>query len=198
MSSRDQILRTIRQNLPQAVPLPDHSGNWIQYEDPLAQFQQVLESVGGEPISVGSVREIPEHLGDLAAEGKVVVSCVPGLFEERFDLSQISDPHELQGVDLAILPGELMVAENGAIWVTDKDVPQRVLFFLSQHLVLVVSKSAIVSNMHDAYERLRPADRNFGTFISGPSKTADIEQSLVKGAHGARTLKVFLVEDLGE
>jgi L-lactate dehydrogenase complex protein LldG len=47
--------------------------------------------------------------------------------------------------------------------------------------------------MHQAYERLQGREYNFGVFIAGPSKTADIEQSLVLGAHGARTMTVFLV-----
>lgn len=196
MSSREHILQTIRKNLPQAVELPDHTGDWIQYDDPLDQFSQVLNSVGGETIVVSNVGEIAEHLGELAGEEKFVVSCVPGIMDDRFDLSGVEDPHDLQAVDLAILPGDLMVAENGAIWVTDARVSQRVLFFLTQHLVLVLPKEAIVHNMHEAYERITPSDRAFGTFISGPSKTADIEQALVKGAHGARTLKVFLVEGL--
>jgi len=94
------------------------------------------------------------------------------------------------------------VAENGAVWVTDHDVPQRVIYFLCQHLVLVVPAIEIVDNMHAAYERLNSAGDNggsifaqplFGTFIAGPSKTADIEQSLVIGAHGARSLTVYLL-----
>jgi L-lactate dehydrogenase complex protein LldG len=195
MSSREQILSTIKKNLPESVPLPNLEGNWIQYDDPIQQFLTALESVGGEGHIISSVEEISQHLADESTDDKVVVSCVPGVFDGRFDLSSVTDPHDLANVDLAVLPGEIMVAENGAIWVTDKNVPIRVVFFLSQHLSLVVPKSAIVHNMHEAYERIAPGDRAFGTFISGPSKTADIEQSLVKGAHGARTLQVFLIED---
>ncbi len=47
--------------------------------------------------------------------------------------------------------------------------------------------------MQQAYERIGDLDYGFGTFITGPSKTADIEQSLVLGAHGARGLTVFLM-----
>ncbi|MEW4488103.1 LUD domain-containing protein [Thalassoglobus sp. JC818] len=196
MSSREQILSQIRKHLPQSTDLPEHDGEWTQYPDPYEQFKSVLEGVGGICETVRSVDEIPGRLSELNSEELTVVSCVPGVFEDRFDLSTVSDPHDLQDVDWAILPGEVAVAENAAIWVTDNNVPHRVLYFLSQYLVLIVPRSQLVNNMHEAYEKVDPSSRAFGTFISGPSKTADIEQSLVKGAHGARTLSVFFVEDL--
>jgi L-lactate dehydrogenase complex protein LldG len=192
VNARDDILRSIRRHLPQATELPPLTGEWIRFEDPLGQFISVLESVGGQGHLVASLDEIPPLLGEPAAEGKRVVSCVPGLLEDRFDLNAVSDPHELSDVDLAIFPGQLAVAENGAVWVSDEGLPHRVLFFLAQHVALVVPRSAVVSTMHDAYERIEVGASPFGCFVSGPSKTADIEQSLVLGAHGARTLKVFL------
>lgn len=196
MSSREQILGRIRRQLPQALELPDHDGDWIQYDDPIEQFRSVLESVGGVLHCLPEIQQIPAALGDLIAEDKKVVSCVPGVLDDRFDWSAIDGPHDLADVDHAILPGELAVAENAAIWVTDAQVPMRVVYFLSQHLSLVVPRDALVNNLHEAYQRILPQQRAFGCLISGPSKTADIEQSLVKGAHGARTLNVFLVDNM--
>ncbi len=125
---------------------------------------------------------------------KKTVSCVEGVGESTFDLSRVEDPHELEDVDYAVLPGELAVAENAAIWITDERVRHRVLFFLPQHLALVVPASRLVHNMHEAMTRIDPARRAFGCFLSGPSKTADIEQSLVIGAHGARSMTVYLID----
>ena len=83
---------------------------------------------------------------------------------------------------------------DGAIWVNDRQLPLRVLYFIVQHLTLVLPKSEIVDNMHQAYERLRFDNAEFGTFIAGPSKTADIEQSLVIGPHGSRSLTVLIID----
>ena len=85
------------------------------------------------------------------------------------------------------------MAENGSVWVTDEVLRQRAVYFAVQHLALIVSKQDMVSNMHQAYEKIQFRKPYFGMFLAGPSKTADIEQSLVIGAHGARSLTVFLV-----
>lgn len=55
MPSREQILSTIKKNLPESVPLPNLEGNWIQYDDPIQQFLTALESVGGEGHLISSV-----------------------------------------------------------------------------------------------------------------------------------------------
>jgi len=84
------------------------------------------------------------------------------------------------------------VAENGAVWITDTDIETRVLPFICEHLVMVLSRENIVATMHDAYEIIGLDHYGFGVFIAGPSKTADIEQSLVLGAHGPKTMTVIL------
>jgi L-lactate dehydrogenase complex protein LldG len=128
------------------------------------------------------------------AAAKKVYSLCDGIPSRDVDPHAIRDPHQLEDVDFAVLKGQLAVAENAAVWVTDECVPDRVIYFIAQHVALVVGAHAIVHNMHEAYERLRFEGAGFGCFISGPSKTADIEQSLVIGAHGARSLRVFLLE----
>ena len=103
------------------------------------------------------------------------------------------DPHDLGDLDLAILEGQFGVAENGAIWVDDSDLGLRALPFITEHLVIVLHREDLVETMHQGYNRIGDSVSGFGLFIAGPSKTADIEQSLVVGAHGAKSLRVVLV-----
>lgn len=201
MSSRDQILRDIRRTLPADAPLPSLGGNWTRYADPHTQFFEVLQGVGGAGRTVAGDARLREEVERVVATigATRICSVIPAAAAGNIDLASIDDPHDLADVDLAILPGELAVAENAAVWVTNAQVRQRVAYFLSQHVVLVVPHDRIVHNMHEAYERLRQDARDappfhdptWGTFMSGPSKTADIEQALVIGAHGARSLHVF-------
>jgi len=60
---------------------------------------------------------------------------------------------------------------------------------------VIINADAIVPTMHHAYERTSATNYGFGTFIAGPSKTADIEQSLVIGAHGPRSMTVFVINE---
>jgi L-lactate dehydrogenase complex protein LldG len=197
--SREQILAAIRKQRPPDAVLPDIGQSaWITYQDSVAQFAEVLRSVGGNCVRVptieGVYREL-ERLPACAAAAKVY-SRVPGVENRNVDPTTIADPHQLEDIDFAILPAHFAVAENAAVWVTDQGLPHRVIYFIAQHVALVLPSNEIVHNMHEAYERLRFEQPGFGCFISGPSKTADIEQSLVIGAHGARSLTVFLVDQL--
>ena len=97
----------------------------------------------------------------------------------------------MNGTDLAIVEGEIGVAENGCVWIP-QNVKYKVTYFISEYLVIILDRDKIVNNMHEAYQKLHLNDKGFGVFISGPSKTADIEQALVVGAHGARGVTVLL------
>jgi L-lactate dehydrogenase complex protein LldG len=201
MPSKDKILKSIREQSRPAAALPAYPANPLRYDDPVANFSTVLQQIGGTAIRVKNLAEASYRIGEhpeLAA-AKELVNCVSGISiasERCRDLNSINDPHELERIDVAILPGEFCVAENAAIWCTDDKIKHRVVFFLSQHIVIVVPTD-VVHNMHEAYTRLSFDQVGFGMFLAGPSKTADIEQSLVIGAHGARSLVVYLVDELG-
>ena len=195
MSSRDAILAALRRAAPPPSPLPD-PGPAVVYPDLEKQFTEALTSVAGKLVRVPDLAALNAELGKLEpyATARRIASLVPGAGAPNVDLAALKDPHELEGVDLAILPGEFGVAENGAVWVPGTSLgPHRAIFVVTQHLMLVVPAGQIVHTMHQAYERIRLERPGYGLFISGPSKTADIEQALVIGAHGARSCTLFLV-----
>lgn len=193
--SREAILQSIRKNLPVSSPLPELDGPWIRYPDPCAQFASVLEMIGGRAIRVPNLAAISAQLKTLPqfTGSRQTLSSFAEIATSDVNLAAITDPHDLETVDFALLPGEFGVAENAAIWVTGEPVSQRVIYFLCQHLALVIPAGQIVHTLHEAYQRIRIVGPQFGVFIAGPSKTADIEQSLVIGAHGPKSLTVFLV-----
>jgi L-lactate dehydrogenase complex protein LldG len=193
--SRETILQSIRRHLPESSPLPTLDGPWITFPDPVAQFTSVLEMIGGRAIRVPNLAAIRAELETLPqfVDSKKTLCDFAEIIPSDVDLATVTDPHALEDVDLAILPGQFGVAENAAIWITDERIPQRVIYFLCQHLALVIPADQIVNNLFEAYQRIQFPGPRFGTFIAGPSKTADIEQSLVIGAHGPKSLTVFLV-----
>jgi len=195
MTSRDAILAAVRRHLPESSPLPDLAGPWITFDDPVAQFAAVLEMIGGRCVTVPDIAAMQAHLATLPpyAAARRTLSLIAGVPSRGTEMDAVADPHELEDVDFAILPGEFGVAENAAVWVTDAAMKHRVAYFLCQHLALVVPADQIVNNLGEAYQRIGFDGPGFGAFIAGPSKTADIEQSLVIGAHGPKSLTVFLV-----
>ncbi len=187
MSSREAILKAIKEAKPHdESALPEVNILHTTYANLDEKFATTLASVGGNAVQLGSLAEIDSYIKEHYAEATVIVSTVEGLHVGTKELNATDDPHTLKDVDLAIIKGEFAVAENGAVWVKEADARHRALYFIAQKLMIVVPKGELVHTMHEAYTRVSFDDKDiFGLFISGPSKTADIEQSLVIGAHGA-------------
>lgn len=195
MSSREEILNAIRRNAPSQLASPAIPAGTL-YEDPASQFEKVFTGVGGRVVRVRGRDLLAQEIAklDVVAVANQGASLVEEIPSRGIDLQSTSDPHDLANLDVAILPAEFGVAENGAVWIPGGMLgPHRAIFVIAQHLILVLEASQIVSNMHQAYARARVEHPGFGLFLSGPSKTADIEQSLVIGAHGARSCTLMLI-----
>lgn len=192
-NSRERMLAAIRQAKPDFQPLPDRLVFGEPTTEPVEQFKTVLTAIGATVVEADDYNAVRAHVREAFGNLTNVAVTVPELFDlADFSLS-VGAPHELEHVNLALLPGQVGVAESGAIWLTERDAGQRALPFITQHLALVISRHQVVPTMHQAYEKVRISTTGFGVFIAGPSKTADIEQSLVIGAHGARSLTVYLL-----
>jgi len=195
MSSRDSILEKIKQNKPSTVSeLPNLSSLGLETYDILDKYKTILKSIGGDFVEVKDYDGVIDFVKKNYAAGKRMITTLPELAEIATTDWLNDDPHSLEDVELTLVKAHFGVAENSALWVTDDILGQRVSTFIPQYLAIIVNKKDMVSTMHQAYERIGNQEYGFGTFIAGPSKTADIEQSLVLGAHGARGLVVFLME----
>jgi L-lactate dehydrogenase complex protein LldG len=193
MINREEILHAVKMNQPEETPLPDLQSFFLnKTEGVIEEFTRVLEGIGAQVLQVNNNQEIIDILKKQFKIGEVrVVSPLENLSEIAEPFIG-DDPHQLADAELVILPAHFAVAENGSCWLSDAIFKERVLPFIPQHLAFMVNKVDILPTMHEAYARIGATDYGFGTFIAGPSKTADIEQSLVLGAHGPRSLMVFL------
>lgn len=191
MSSRDEILASIRKNTQTRYEKPDLEMKRISYPDKIEQFCAVSLAVGGEAAVLGNGEDINAVIKRQYPEAVRIASVLPEITCATFNPDELDDPRELDGTEVAVVAGEIGVAENGAVWIPQA-VKHKALYFISEKLVIILDRNSIVDTMYDAYRMLDGQDYQFGTFISGPSKTADIEQALVMGAHGAKDVLVIL------
>jgi L-lactate dehydrogenase complex protein LldG len=195
MTSRASILEKIKQNQSSVVSeLPSLTFLGLDTFDVVEKYKTVLKSIGGDFVEVQNYDAIIDFVKKNYLIGKRMITTIPELAEITVRDWFNDDPHTLEDVELTIVKAHFGVAENSALWVTNDILGQRVSIFIPQYLAIIVNKNDIVATMHQAYGRIGNQEYGFGTFIAGPSKTADIEQSLVLGAHGARGLMVFIME----
>lgn len=172
MGSRDNILNKIEEiGRDQSLDRPDLSHiKLLSFDDPLSQAMQMVAAVGGQVIERNK-DELPVQLQE----------HYPGLKVQ----------YEGQPAEVLVIKGEFIVAENGAVWYTN-DQTTRSDVFLAENLVILLDRKEVVQNMHEAYDRVSQQNIGYGSFISGPSKTADIEQALVIGAQGPKSMTLLI------
>ncbi|WP_136482871.1 LutC/YkgG family protein [Cognatitamlana onchidii] len=190
---REAILNSIKKNKPELLPLPEINREaFHEVIDLKDTFKNNIALVGGQVVEIEK-NSIDEEIKSKYPDKEHIVSVTKKSKLGTVMVDSSTDPHSLEHIDLAILEAELGVSENGAIWVAADNSVVKALPFITNDLVIILDKNNICLHMLEAYDKIESRDRNFGVFISGPSKTADIEQCLVVGAHGAMSLTVILV-----
>jgi len=203
MSSKEDILKKYRANIRQQFDMPDLSDiRAITYPDPLLQFMNMVKSVGGNAIEVDKGADINQLIKELYPDAKEIASNLPEITIATRNPDEVGRARDLNGTDVGVIRGMFGVAENGCVWIPQQ-MKEKAVCFISENLIILLDKSQIVNNMHEAYRRLSTRDPKsgldlfdeygYGTFISGPSKTADIAQVLVMGAQAARSATILLL-----
>ena len=194
MSSRSDILSKIKSNKPDSLDLPIIELDLFDEKlNPLDQFKKMVEAAGGNVLTTNSNQDLISQINKLFPDSENNYSTLKETSSlNTIKLETLTNDRQLEDLDVLVLEGAFGVAENGAVWIPNQNIPIRVAPFICKHLVLVINSSHIVPYLHQAYDQLEGQNFDFGIFISGPSKTADIEQSLVIGAQGALSLTVFL------
>ena len=195
MSSREKILEAVLKNQPQTTVLPDTTmfkGDGI---DPVQKYIDVFKSISGSAFLVEGLPAAKALINEQFDLTKRIVTSLPE-FSDDFELLNTSlNPHFYEDIELAVIRAHFGVAENGAVWLTDELMVQRIIPYICQHLAVIISAYTIVPTLHEAYDKIGEGTYGFGGFIGGPSKTADIEQALVLGAHGPLSMTVYIIND---
>ena len=197
MSNKEDILKRYRANVREKFDMPDLSDiKAITYANPLVQFIKMTESVGGHVIEVKEGQDINQLVKEMYPDAKEIASNLPEITIATRNPDTVGRARDLNGTDVGIIRGQFGVAENGCIWIP-QTMKEKAICFISENLVILLPKSQIVNNMHEAYKRIEfdKTYDGYGTFISGPSKTADIAQVLVMGAQAARSATILLMPE---
>lgn len=195
MSNKADILNKYRNNKPESLSFDKPDLGVLKptvYPDPEVAFISMSNTVGAEVVRLKKDEDINTLIRNLYPNAKVFASNLPEITIAQLNPDTVGEAADLNGTDVGIVKGFVGVAENGCIWIP-QTMKERAVCFISEYLVILLSRDSIVSNMHQAYERIEMTDYGYGTFISGASKTADIAQALVMGAQAARGVKVILM-----
>ncbi len=198
-SARERFLARLRPPASGAVPAPaagETAGPSLTWDD----FRAALAEADGLLHAPVARADLPAALAVLAAAAGGESAYAHGAAALLGKNPAASEPRALDGLPCLVATGRLAVARTGSILVTEREVPVRAHLLLPETLVLLVSAGALVDDLPDAYAALDPARLAGGyvTLVSGPSRTADIEQTLVTGAHGPRRLTVVPLADVQE
>ncbi len=197
MSAKEEILKRLRANTREVYDMPslvDLQG--ITFSDPVAEFKKkTTTTAGARLIELAPGEKLGDAVRRAYPDAVLIASNMPGV-EAQLNPDTVADAQELMKADVGVVEGRIGVAENACIWIP-QTMKEKAVCFASEQLVVVLDHKAVVSNMHQAYALISRSaeffrEYKFGTFISGPSKTADIEGALVYGAQAARGLTVLL------
>ena len=194
MSSKEEILANCRKNIHKTFERPslDDIGA-ITFPDTYQTFKEEAAAMGSRIIEAKPGEKISEIVKRLFPDAKEIAGDPAVCETVTRDPDKIESAQALNGTDVGIIKGDFGVAENGCVWVR-QTMKEKAVCFISENLVILLPAGAVVNNMHEAYKKVTiDPEYGYGSFLCGPSKTADIAQVLVTGAQAARSLTLILM-----
>jgi L-lactate dehydrogenase complex protein LldG len=192
VSARDAILAAVRAARPPSVEPPEALSRVSHIVDAAARSDAFIAAAtaAGAAVTLCAPADVPRIVAGAIGNASAVLSYVDGVSST---VPADADLHGLDTLDVLVCDTSLGVAENGAVWIASGDPVLRAALFLAARVVIVIAEEHLVDDLHQAYDRIDVRAHPFGAFVAGPSKTADIEQALVIGAHGPKELTLVLV-----
>jgi L-lactate dehydrogenase complex protein LldG len=208
ITSREQILKNIRQALSdkttQRFPNVDwESDLYVKGDDTLdVEFANAFQKIGGRFVYCESELDFVEKIVSLAEENKwkqfyCKETALKEIFE-RVEFPYTEDPKGFPEGMVGITTCEALVSRLGSILVSSRQGSGRGLFVVPTIHIILAYSSQLVPEIKDGLQMIKNKyGDNFPSMIAniaGPSRTADIEKTLVTPAHGPRDIYVFLVD----
>lgn len=209
-TSREKILKNVRNALLNKLDNPFKDIDFTseiyakQDEVPEIQFAIKLNESGGTFIYCENEKEVNNHLASLIEQEKWDnIFCTDNRISENLGelgIKTTSTPEEFKSVDVSIATCDFLISRFGSIMVSSGLGLGRQIFVFPETLIIVAKASQVVPELKYALAGIKKKYiNNFPsqiTVITGPSRTADIEKTLVMGAHGSKNLYVFLIDDM--
>lgn len=213
MNHRETVLSRIREALADrpVEPLLSVPEVWPDTnpdtETMIRRFTEELEAVSGETWRCRSMDDARAKLGGLMRElGCSELGAVdsPAARELTAGFSSIAwvgddwDPPRVAQLPLGLVAADYLVADTGTCVVVNETSKERLMCYLPPACVVVATADRLREHLSAAWKEIGPraadpAHRGEFVFITGPSRTADIEKMLILGVHGPKRLVVLLV-----
>ena len=209
-TSKEKVLKSMRNALINKLENPFKDVDFYstvfysQEEGPEVEFATKLVESGGTFIYCSNENDVGVQLNSLIEnEGWTNIYCSDKNISGLLDNSKIiysSDKEDFNTIIVGITPCDFLISRFGSIMVSSGLGSGRRLFVYPEIHIIISKASQVVPELKDAIIGIRKKYAgNFPsqiTTITGPSRTADIEKTLVMGAHGPRSLYVFMIDDM--
>ncbi|MEI6747772.1 MAG: LUD domain-containing protein [Bacteroidota bacterium] len=208
-TSKEKVLKKVRNALINKTdnPYPNVDFDTLVYkemEESLdVNFAREFTKVAGKFVYCENMEELVSNLSQICSGNQWdEVYCTDPMFQELLDKADIpfsSDEESFHSLRVSVTGCEYLIARLGSIMVSSAQISGRRLNVYPEIHVVIAFSSQLVSDLKQALAGIKQRYSNripsLISVITGPSRTADIEKTLVMGAHGPRELFVFLIED---